>query len=44
MHAWEAIQLAIDYIEVHLKDEIDPVELGETVGLLPFYFQRLPDW
>lgn len=41
MHAWEAIQLAIDYIEEHLKDKIDTVTLAETVGLSPFYFQRL---
>ena len=41
MHAWEAIQLAIDYIEEHLKDKIDTVMLAETVGLSPFYFQQL---
>lgn len=41
MHAWEAIQTAVDYIEDHLKDEIDTATLAETVGLSPFYFQRL---
>lgn len=41
MHAWEAIQLSVDYIEEHLKNDIDTVVLAETVGLSPFYFQRL---
>lgn len=41
MHSWEAIQLAVDYIEEHLKEEIDTVVLADTVGLSPFYFQRL---
>lgn len=41
MHAWEAIQLAVDYIEENLKNDIDTVVLAETVGLSPFYFQRL---
>ncbi len=41
MHAWEAIQRAVDYIEEHLTEEIRIEGLAEIAGLSPFYFQRL---
>lgn len=41
MHAWEAIQHALDYIEEHLQEDIGAEELAGLVGLSPFYFQRL---
>ena len=41
MHAWEAIEQSLTYIEEHLSEEISTEELANTVGLCPFYFQRL---
>lgn len=41
MHAWEAIQKTLDYIEEHLSEEISIDELAEIAGLSLFYFQRL---
>lgn len=41
MHAWEAIEAALDEIEEHLSEEIRIDELAEKAGLSPFYFQRL---
>lgn len=41
MHAWEAVQLSIDYIEAHLYEDIKIGELSQIVGLSEFYFQRL---
>lgn len=41
MHTWETIQNSLDYIEKHLTEEISMVNLADTVGLSPFYFQRL---
>lgn len=41
MHAWEQIQLTLDYIEGHLEEEIDIQELAKLAALSPFYFQRL---
>lgn len=41
MHAWETIQNSLDYIEEHLTEEISTENLADTVGLSPFYFQRL---
>lgn len=41
MHSWEAIQKAADYIELHLKEEIETSSLADLSGLSPFYFQRL---
>lgn len=41
MHAWKAIQKAVDYIDDNLKEEISTDELAELVSLSPFYFQRL---
>lgn len=41
MHAWEAIQKSINYIEENLTQEIQVEELANMAGLSPFYFQRL---
>lgn len=41
MHAWEAIQKSVDYIEDHLCEEIKIEDLANVVSLSPFYFQRL---
>lgn len=41
MHAWEAIQQSVDYIEEHLKEEIQTEMLAKQVSLSTFYFQRL---
>ena len=41
MHAWEAIQKTLDYIEEHVTDEIQIEELAEIAALSLFYFQRL---
>lgn len=41
MHAWEAIQKVIDYIEENLTQEIQMEELANIAGLSTFYFQRL---
>ena len=41
MHAWEAIEQSLNFIERHLAEEISTEELANTVGLSPFYFQRL---
>lgn len=41
MHAWEAIQKSVDYIEEHLSGEIKIETLAEIASLSPFYFQRL---
>ena len=41
MHAWEAIEQSLTFIEKHLTEEILTEELANTVGLSPFYFQRL---
>ena len=41
MHAWEAIQNTVDYIEAHIKEDISAERLSEIAGLSPFYFQRL---
>lgn len=41
MHAWEAIEQSLFFIEEHLSEEILTEELANTVGLSPFYFQRL---
>lgn len=41
MHAWEAVQLSVDYIEKNLNEEIKINQLSEIVGLSEFYFQRL---
>ena len=41
MHAWEAIEQSLNFIEEHLAEEISTEKLANTVGLSPFYFQRL---
>ncbi len=41
MHAWEAIQKTLDYIEEHIAEDIKIEELAETASLSLFYYQRL---
>ena len=41
MHAWEAIQKSVDYVEEHLQESIRAEDLAKMVGVSPFYFQRL---
>ncbi|MDF2514079.1 MAG: AraC family transcription regulator [Herbinix sp.] len=41
MHAWEAIQKTLDYIEVNIRKEIDIEELAKEASLSLFYYQRL---
>ncbi len=41
MHAWEAIQKSLDYIETHTTEEIPIERLADIAGLSPYYFQRL---
>ena len=41
MHAWEAIQNAIDFIEDNLSEDIKIEALACAAALSPYYFQRL---
>lgn len=41
MHAWEAIQVTVDFIEDHLEEEITIDTLANLAKLSPFYYQRL---
>ena len=41
MHAWEAIQTAVDEIEAHLFEEMKTQDLADQVSLSSFYFQKL---
>ncbi len=41
MHAWEAVQITINYIEDHLDDNLEIMSLAELAHLSPFYYQRL---
>lgn len=41
MHAWEAIQNSLDYIEDNLPDDITIETLAGVAALSPYYFQRL---
>ena len=41
MHAWEAIQKTLDYIEEHITEDIEIEELADTASLSLFYYQRL---
>lgn len=41
MHAWEQIQLTVDYIEEHLSEEIKIENLAKLASLSQFYYQRL---
>jgi AraC family transcriptional regulator len=40
MHAWEAIQKTLDYIEVNSSEEIDIEQLAKEASLSLFYYQR----
>lgn len=41
MHAWEAIQNSLNYIEDHLSEDIKIETLANEALLSPYYFQRL---
>ncbi|WP_195270180.1 AraC family transcriptional regulator [Eubacterium sp. 1001713B170207_170306_E7] len=41
MHAWEAIQSTLDYIETHMDETIRIEALAQRAALSPFYYQRL---
>lgn len=41
MHAWEQIQITVDYIEGHLSEEIKIETLAKLAALSQFYYQRL---
>jgi len=41
MHAWEQIQLTLDYIEEHLDEKLEIENLAKIAALSPFYYQRL---
>ena len=41
MHAWEAIDGVLDFMEEHLREEMNTEALAQSAGLSPFYFQRL---
>lgn len=41
MHAWEAIQKSLDYIEDNLSEDINMDTLANVAALSPYYFQRL---
>lgn len=41
MHAWEQIQLTVDYIEEHLSENMSINGLAKLANLSPFYYQRL---
>jgi len=41
MHAWEAIQKSLDYIEDNFSEEIKIETLANVAALSPYYFQRL---
>ena len=41
MHAWEAIQKTLDYMEEHIGEEVTIEELADTAALSVFYYQRL---
>lgn len=41
MHAWEAIQKTLDYIEEHIGEDIAIEELAGIAALSVFYYQRL---
>ncbi|MEA5015510.1 MAG: AraC family transcriptional regulator [Candidatus Limiplasma sp.] len=41
MHAWEQIQITVDYIEDHLAEEMKIENLAQLASLSQFYFQRL---
>lgn len=41
MVAWQAIQASLDFIEVHLADELSVRTLARAASLSPYYYQRL---
>ncbi len=41
MHAWEQIQITVDYIEAHISEEIRTETLAKLASLSQFYYQRL---
>ena len=41
MHAWEAVQKTVNYIEEHIGEELQIEELAEIAALSLFYYQRL---
>lgn len=41
MHAWEAIQKSLDYIENNFSEDIKMETLANVAALSPYYFQRL---
>ena len=41
MHAWEQIQITVDYIEEHLSEDIKIEDLAKLASLSQFYYQRL---
>lgn len=41
MHAWEAIQKSLDYIEDNFSEDIKLETLSNVAALSPYYFQRL---
>lgn len=41
MHAWEQIQMTVDYIETHISEEIAIADLAKLASLSQFYYQRL---
>jgi len=41
MHAWEAIQKTLDYIEQNISENLPIEELADVAALSPFYYQRL---
>lgn len=41
MHAWESIQVTLDFIEEHLEEKISIEELAKKANLSEFYYQRL---
>jgi len=41
MHAWEAIQKTLDYMENHIGEDLRIEQLAEMASLSEFYYQRL---
>ena len=41
MESWECIQKAIDWIEQHIGEKMEILQLSGDTCLSPFYFQRL---
>jgi AraC family transcriptional regulator len=41
MHAWQAVQRTLDFIESHLAEDLPIDRLAGIAALSPFYFQRL---